>query len=448
MSGIAGIAAAGEETRVQEMLAKLSHRGPAGCRVEQQGEATLGLVWTDIQNSSAHLLQDHHTAADETENSCFARAAAQDGELAVVRDPLGAAPLYYGTTPEGSFCFASEVKALLEVTRDVHEFPPGHCYTSEGFEACGPLVAPAPADDPPAVMARELRRRLEASIERRINGTEVGSWLSGGLDSSTLAALARPHLKRLPTFAAGLPGAPDLHYARVVADHLQTDHHEVVVGLPDLLAALPDVVYHLESFDALLVRSSLLNFLAARRAGEFVPAVLSGEAGDELFAGYEYLRDCSPEELPNELLDITRRLHNTALQRVDRTAAAHGTVAWLPFTDPEVVDYALSIPVDYKLRGGVEKWILRQAMEGELPDAVLHRKKAKFWSGAGVEDLLARHAEERISDADFRRERVLPNGWRLNSKEELMYYRVFRERFGTLENLDWMGRTKGAPAAA
>jgi asparagine synthase (glutamine-hydrolysing) len=448
LSGIAGIAASGEETRVEAMLGKMSHRGPAGCRVAEQDEATLGLVWTDLQIASVALLQQRHTAADETENSCFARAEAENGHLTLVRDPLGVAPLYYGTTPDGCFCFASEVKGLLEVTQDIHEFPPGHCYAQDRFEPCHRLAVPPPATDPPTLIARELRQRLEDSMERRINGTEVGAWLSGGLDSSTMAALARPHLHRLHTFAAGFPGAPDLKYARVVADYLQTDHHEVIVDLPDLLAVLPDVIYHLESFDALLVRSSLLNFLTSRRAGEYVAAVLSGEAGDELFAGYDYLWDCPPEELSDELIDITGRLHNTALQRVDRTAAAHGTVALLPFTDPEVVDYALSVPVKYKLRGGVEKWILRRAMDGDLPDSVLNRRKAKFWSGAGVEDLLALHADEHISDGDFRRERVLPNGWSLDSKEELMYYRLFRERFGTLENLNWMGRTKGAPAAA
>jgi asparagine synthase (glutamine-hydrolysing) len=447
VAGIAGIAGAGRAARVEAMLEKMSYRGPAGGRVWEKDDATLGVVWPDFQTESIDLLRDHQTAADESENSCFARARVEDGGLALVRDPLGAAPLYYGTTPDGCFCFASEVKALLEVTADIHEFPPGHRYARGEFEPSQRLAVPPPKGDPPPVLARELRRRLETAIERRVDGAEVGSWLSGGLDSSAIAALARPHLRRLPTFAAGLPGAPDLEYARVVADYLDTDHHEVVVGLPDLLAALPDVIYHLESFDALLVRSSLLNFLASRRVSEHVPAVLSGEVGDELFAGYAYLRSYEAEELSHELVDLTSRLHNTALQRVDRTAAAHGTVALLAFTDPEVVDYALSIPVEYKLRDGVEKWILRRAMDGDLPDRVLHRKKAKFWNGGGLDDLLARHAEEQISDEEFLRERVLPNGWRLNSKEELLYYRIFREHFGSLENLSWMGRTKGAPGS-
>ena len=120
-----------------------------------------------------------------------------------------------------------------------------------------------------------------------------------------------------------------------------------------------------------------------------------------------------------ELADITGRLHNTALQRVDRCAAAHGLVVYVPFVNPEVVDYALRIPVELKIRDGVEKWILRQALEGLLPPPVLNRPKAKFWQGAGVGELLARYADGTISDGDFARERKLDNGWELAGKEEL-----------------------------
>ena len=215
--------------------------------------------------------------------------------------------------------------------------------------------------------------------------------------------------------------------------------------MQNLLDALPDVIYHLESFDALLVRSSLTNYLVARQAGDFVPAVFSGEGGDELFAGYAYIRDMALDNVPGELIDITGRLHNTALQRVDRSAAAGGTVAYVPFADPDIVDYALRIPPDLKLHEGTEKWILRQAMADALPGNVLNRRKSKFWEGAGIGEVLAQHAEETVSDEDFARERSLANGWRIHTKEELMYYRIFREHFGEFASLDWMGRTKGAP---
>ena len=83
-------------------------------------------------------------------------------------------------------------------------------------------------------------------------------------------------------------------------------------------------------------------------------------------------------------------------------------VAHVAFLDPDVVDYALRIPSAYKLRDGVEKWILRQAMNGALPDRILNRTKSKFWEGAGVEDLLAQYAEEHVSTADFEQEQNCP----------------------------------------
>jgi asparagine synthase (glutamine-hydrolysing) len=217
------------------------------------------------------------------------------------------------------------------------------------------------------------------------------------------------------------------------------------VDFEELLAVLPQVIYHLESFDALLVRSSLTNYIVAREAAKYVPAVLSGEGGDELFAGYAYLKSLNNGLLSKELIDITSRLHNTALQRVDRSASAHSTIAHVGFLNPKVVEYALRIPAKYKLNGSVEKWILRKALVGALPKSVLLRTKSKFWQGAGVGDLLLQYAERQIEDSEFARERALPNGWRLNSKEELLYYRIFCKFFGPLSNLSWMGRTKGAP---
>jgi asparagine synthase (glutamine-hydrolysing) len=217
------------------------------------------------------------------------------------------------------------------------------------------------------------------------------------------------------------------------------------VTFGEMLAVLPTVIYHLESFDALLVRSSITNYLVAKAAADYVPAVFSGEGGDELFAGYEYLKALDPAALPDELIDITGRLHNTALQRVDRSAAAHDTVAHVGFLDPDVVDYALRIPIEWKLLNRTEKWILRLALDGMLPASVLNRTKSKFWEGAGVGELLARYADDNIRVDDFERERQLPDGSQLNSREELMYYRIFREHFGEFGDLTWLGRTKGAP---
>lgn len=447
MSGIAGVDQPGKQRTVKKMLEKISHRGQAGRKVKSVNGATIGMVCAEAQIHSIDRVEQKNEVVDVSGSGRLALAKVREDGVVLKRDPIGIAPLYYGENEDGVIHFASEVKALLDFCPVIKPVPPGHISDGEQLEPYYTLEKKKPLKKPPNILAEELKARIKKSIEGKIEqAQEVGSWLSGGLDSSSLAALARPRVKRLYTFAGGFEGSTDLKYARVVADYLRTEHHEIVVEFKDLFSVLPEVIYHLESFDALLVRSTLVNYIVAQRASEYVDAVLSGEGGDELFAGYHYLKNLEQDDLADELIDITQRLHNTALQRVDRSASAHGTVAFVCFLDPEVVDYALRIPARYKLHDNIEKWILRVALDGELPEKVLKRGKAKFWKGSGVEELMADYAEHSISDGDFSVERHLANGWTLRSKEELLYYRIFKENFGDLEDYSWMGRTKKVPA--
>lgn len=446
MAAIAGIALPHEEQSVNQMLEKMAHRGNNDrSSVKTINGVTLGLGWTASQPDAGQALT-RGTAEDRISDSHFARAQSQQGSLVLTRDPLGVSPLYYGYTQEKALCFTSEVKGLLGLVDEVRELPPGSTLQDGNVQTDYNLSQQAPVEDQRLTIAANLRRRLEKSVAKRAKrGVAFGAWLSGGLDSSVLAALARPYTDTLHTFAAGFDGAEDLQYARIVARHIQSNHHEMIPTFKDIVQVIPDVIFHLESFDALLVRSSLMNYLVAKLASDYVPAVFSGEGGDELFAGYEYLKELPLEALPGELIDIIGRLHNTALQRVDRCAAAHGTVAYVGFLDGDVVDYALRIPAEYKIFNGLEKWILRRAAFDLLPERVALRKKAKFWEGAGVEEQIAAFAAKQVSDEDFQRERKLPDGQELNTKEELYYYRIFRDHFGELQNIDWMGRTKGSP---
>ncbi len=443
------------------MMERIRHRGDSHVKTITHPCLTIQASWSDAEALLASPPFSHNVAWDGVPvrnpapealtgwtQPCVV-AAASDRGLFLARGPLGVRPLYYGRSKSGTLAFASEVKALLAFTEDVNEFPPGTWYTPrDGFHRYVEVESGRLPYADPDQIALELRRRLDEAVARCLVTSETGVWLSGGVDSSVLAALARRRVNRLHSFVGGVRGAPDLAYGEQVAAFLGTTHHSLVVACQDLVTALPEVIYHLESFDALLVRSSVVNYLTARLASDHVGAVLSGEGGDELFAGYDYIKRIPPSEIPGELEDIVLRLHNTALQRVDRCAHAHGVIPFVPFADLDVVRYALSIPPEYKVRYrhgiAVEKWILRRAFQGLLPDTVLWRPKAKFWQGAGVTTLLAEHAETSVTDADFRRERVLPNGWRLHSKEELLYYRIFREHFGRIPNLDWMGRTKRA----
>lgn len=442
MSGIAGILKEGQQKLVTPMLETLSHRGNHGQAIFDYDDATIGMVWTEDEEN--RVLADHRKGifSDGPGFGHKVEVTKHNHHWQISRDELGVVPIYYAYTNSGILCFASEVKALMLISTGISELPPGCTMTDSLKNMDFNLKTRSSNQSDPETIASDLLNLLTMTITRRISSDTMGAWLSGGLDSSVIATLAKPWIKDFHTFAGGLKSAPDLEFASEVACHIGSTHHEVIIDFNDMLRILPRVIYHLESFDALLVRSSIINYLVADRASGYIGEAFSGEVGDELFAGYQYLKSIKMEDLDQELLDITSRLHNTALQRVDRCAAAHGLTAHVVFADPHFVDFALRIPAPLKIKDGIEKWILRKAMEGMIPDRVLWRPKAKFWEGAGVESLFSDYANKKVSDKDFNKERLLNNGWTLHSKEELFYYRIFSDHFGKLENLDWMGRTK------
>jgi asparagine synthase (glutamine-hydrolysing) len=198
-----------------------------------------------------------------------------------------------------------------------------------------------------------------------------------------------------------------------------------------MVRAIAAVVRHLESFDFALVRSAVANYFVAALAREHgVKVVLAGEGADELFAVYHYIKEIpSREALTRELTAITGGLNNSNLQRVDRMSMAHGVEAREPFLDLGLLRAALGVAPDLKQRDGVEKWILRHAFRGILPDEVLWREKEKFSRGAGSALVFEEIAERDISDLEFARERRRSDTLELRSKEELYYYRLWRLDF-------------------
>lgn len=447
MTAIAGIQSPHGQSIVKEMLGQMKHRGDDWCHIIEKNGAILGASGTKNQKKSARKIKNEQVALEFVSRNHYAAAKITKNDIELNRDSLGISPLYYGRTTKGALCFASEVKGLLSVTRDVHELPPGYSLIGTQLKQNKRQARNGFKNRPSDEIAQELRDKLEEAVSNRIGEGYAGSWLSGGIDSTAISAIARPHLKEFHTFTAGLPGSQDVHYAQIASKHIGSIHHTRTVTVEEILQAIPQVIYHLESFDALLIRSSILNFLVAKNAADFVPAVFSGEGADELFAGYDYLHEVPKSRLQDELEDIIGRLHNTALQRVDRTVSAHGMVAYVGLLDEDIVNLAGEIPAEYKIRNGVEKWILRKAVEDLLPEELLMRKKAKFWQGGGVKEIIADYADKMITDHDFAAERELDNGETLNSREELLYYRYFKEYFGEFDDLSWMGRTKGAPVS-
>lgn len=451
------------------------------------------LVTAGDTETLVHLYEDEGADFVHSLRGMFAFALWDEREqqLLVARDRLGIKPLYYWQRPQG-IAFASELRALLNlpdfrpvidpaalasyltfgyvqdplsIFRDVYKLPPGHRLTWHAargthIERYWTPVRPQldVLDDAGAI--EELRSRLFDAVECHLEAdVPVGVFLSGGLDSSSVAAAVR-HLGRpARTFSIGFGQreyneAPD---AAAVARHLGTDHTEFIIhDCPDVLNEV------ICCFDEPFADSSAIpTLLVSQLARQHVKVVLSGDGGDELFGGYDrYLTagmqaELRPRQLqglarligrrlpfgargrnrildlgrsrrgryvalvakplpvrdggvarpvlaeaagPFErlldvpfdagaqrdfmsqlmLVDLTTYLPGDILTKVDRASMATSLEARVPLLDHELVEFAVALPTRHKIRDGQGKWLLREAVRGLLPPAVLEKPKQGF----------------------------------------------------------------------
>jgi len=248
----------------------------------------------------------------------FAIWDARDRSLFVARDRVGKKPLYYARTPRGALVFGSELKCLLAhpevgreispeavdayltwgyvpetlaIFRGVEKLLPGHHLTFAGgrlrTEGYWDFEFAEAAGGREEDYLEELRALLDEAVRvRLVSDVPLGAFLSGGVDSSTVVGLmARNTDRPVKTFSIGFneDSYDELKYARVAARHFRTDHHEFVVT-PDICSVIDELVWH---FDEPFADSSAIpTYMVSKLAREHVKVVLSGDGGDELFAGY------------------------------------------------------------------------------------------------------------------------------------------------------------------
>ena len=349
----------------------------------------------------------------------------ESNDWLIGRDPIGVIPLYYGRDAAGTLMVASELKALSGVCTRVEEFPPGHVWR-KGEDAprayCQPEWREFEAVEGGKPGAAEIRAGLEAAVHRQLmSDTPYGVLLSGGLDSSIVAAVAAKFASkrvesgdqeeawwpRLHSFAIGLQGSPDLAAAQKAADALGTVHHGFEYTIQEGLDALPDVIRHIETYDVTSIRASTPMFLLARRVKAMgIKMVLSGEGADEIFGGYLYFHKApNAREFHEETVRKLEQLHWYDCLRANKSMAAWGVEARVPFLDLEFLELAMRVDPAAKMcgNGKIEKNILREAFAGELPDEILWRQKEQFSDGVGYGwiDALRDTAAERVTDAQL-----------------------------------------------
>lgn len=378
--------------------------------------------------------------------------------LWVARDPYGVRPLFQGELQDGTRMWSSELKGFDKECVKVEPFPPGtwasyKLSTGVLLEQVKyhtvPHVKLAAFEDRGAARA-SLRASLLAAVNKRLlSDRPIGALLSGGVDSSLIAAIAARELaktgRRLHTFSIGMPGSTDLEYAQLVADHIGSIHHNVVVTPDDFLNAIPKVVRDIESYDITSVRASVGNWLIGKyiRDTTDIKVVFNGDGSDEIGGGYLYFYAApSDEEFEAESERLLNEIHLFDVLRSDRSMAAHGLEARTPFLDKNVVATWRALPTAMRrpVRGfkdRVEKQVLREAFEADeyLPSSVLWRKKEAFSDGvSATHDSWYKRCQEfaSIGGATLEQITAMTADWHNPPKtQEAFYYRqLFEEMYG------------------
>ncbi|MCH5584828.1 asparagine synthase (glutamine-hydrolyzing) [Shimazuella sp. AN120528] len=403
-------------------------------------------------------------------------------ELFLARDRLGVKPLFYAIR-DGAIVFGSELKALLAnplvqpivdreglseifalfpirtpghgIFKDVKEIRPGYTlrFNRDGSHPTQYWKLEShPHQDDPETTAMKIRELLYDIVQRQlISDVPICTLLSGGLDSSSITALSAEILNRqkkgkVQTFSVdyqdsekhfqATPAHPSLDspWVKKVVDHVDTNHHNIVLDTPDLIEnfLVPLRARDLPSMGDI----DMSLYLLFKELKKYATVALSGESADEVFGGYPWFhskisldantfpwipftqsKNISIEGIlskewadkihPQAYLDrryrealdevpqltgeseedkrireifyltLTRWLP-TLLDRKDRMSMAVGLEVRVPFCDHRLVEYVWNIPWELKNIGGQEKGILRRAMEGLLPNDVLYRKKSAY----------------------------------------------------------------------
>ena len=383
----------------------------------------------------------------------FAGVSVRDDIVTAFRDPIGIRPLFM-TENDEFIGFASEAKALTGISSSsVDIFPIGSYWCNGEFKKYGYNNETHNA----SVNFDTIKHLMIQSVEKRVKNCErgLGFFLSGGLDSSLVASIAKSLLpdQKIKTFSIGMyPNAPDLRFAAYVANKIDSEHHEVIFSKEEGIDSIRDVIYHCETYDCTTIRASVPMYLLSKYISENtdVKVMLSGEGADELFGGYLYFHNAPSD---SEFVDETERLlaevHKFDALRADRATAAWGLEVRVPFFDKRFNNYIRQLPGRAKMPSttGIEKDILRSSFDefDLMPKNVLWRQKDAFSDAVGYNwvSILKDMSEHYVSDTEFNNRKTIFSVDTPQTKEDYLYRKMYVEMFGDRQlgsNGKWLPR--------
>ena len=380
-----------------------------------------------------------------------------DGEFAIIlvtpdnvyvaRDPYGVRALYIATDSNNplKLGLSSECKALYPLFNpsEIRQFEPGsilHFNKITGnymlrtyYNFSNTFTYMKNVNDDECI--KKIKDLLINSVKKRImcarldktnNAPAIGAYLSGGFDSSAIASILQRELKtKLETFSIGFKGSPDLFYAQKVADFIGSNHHEYIITEQEALETIPEVIRMIETYDITTIRASTMMYLLSKyiKRDSNVVVMLSGEGSDEASGSYRYFHNAPNATLFHEETErLLKDLCYFDNLRADKSSAAWGLEIRVPFLDVDFLKYYMNLPSYKKTQEGLEKYLLRKAMIGYLPNDVLYRPKEAMSDG------VSQHGRSwsTIIQSEAIRSTGIQNG--IKAEKEL-YLSIFRKHY-------------------
>ena len=366
-------------------------------------------------------------------------------DFLIARDTFGVRPLYMNHL-YNRYCFASD----LEPTKCMNlsklkQFEPGTFMKINNKSMNIVKYEYVTNNNKPKTPYSQdtLYNLFKNAVYKRVNNTDrpVACLLSGGLDSSLVAALAaKACIEKgviLETYSIGLKESEDLKYAQKVATHIKSKHTTIICSEDDFYKVIPEVIRDIESYDTTSVRASVGNWLVGKYIKEHSDAkvVLNGDGADELMGGYMYFHACpSSIEFDNECKRLLSNIQYFDVLRSDKSISSHGLEPRTPYLDTEFTQFYLNIPIEIRnhtIGKRIEKHLMRSTIldldPTLLPYEILFRKKEAFSDGvSGLNRSWYQIIQDKVKTEIIPDELYLHN---IPNTHEQRYYRYLFEKY-------------------
>lgn len=384
----------------------------------------------------------------------------------VARDPFGIRPLYYGLDGKNIY-FSSLLKQISDLCNECFNFPSGNYLTfshNENSLHVSPIIKYTTFTYNNTISNRILYDlnycynviydSLFEAVKKRVFAmdTNLACLLSGGLDSSLISAMVAKFVPKgqLQTYSIGMTGGTDLYYAKMVSNHICSNHTEIVLTEFEFFDAIKEVIYNIESYDTTTVRASVGNYLVSKyiKNNSDAKVIFNGDGSDELTGGYMYFHNCpSNIEFDHECKRLLSDIQYFDVLRSDRSISCHGLEARTPFLDRSFVHQYLSLPIEYRNFNNckqIEKWLLRKSIEimdnNLLPKEVLWRNKEAFSDGVSSQnrswfEIIQEKLDDIYTDEKFEEKKNLFTFNTPQTKEQLYYRELFESFYQGKENV-------------